>query len=131
MKKFDISFVNAEFFSSWILTLFRIVIGLIFLEFGTAMTFHFPYLEMFDHLPMIVKAAGVLHLIGGVALISGYYARTLSFILSGEMAVGYFSVHAPQGFFPIQNGGLPAITYCFCCLYLFAAGPGKLALNRR
>jgi putative oxidoreductase len=131
MKNTALTFIDSAAFSSWVLAVFRIVIGLIFLEFGTAMTLHFPYLEMFDHLPLIVKAAGLLHLIGGVALISGYYARTLSFLLSGEMAVGYFSVHAPQGFFPIQNGGLPAITYCFCCLYLFAAGPGKLALNRR
>jgi hypothetical protein len=30
----------------------------------------------------------------------------------GEMAVGYFIVHAPLGFFPSVNGGDAAILFC-------------------
>jgi hypothetical protein len=34
------------------------------------------------------------------------------------MAAAYFIAHAPQNFFPVNNGGDAAILYCFVFLYL-------------
>ena len=45
------------------------------------------------------------------------------------LAVAYFMVHAPQGFFPILNRGELAVLYCFVFLYLAAAGPGPWSLD--
>ena len=54
-----------------------------------------------------------------------------AFILSGQMAVAYWMVHAPQSFFPVQNGGDAAILFCFVFLYVFVAGPGAWSLDAR
>jgi putative oxidoreductase len=45
------------------------------------------------------------------------------------MAVAYFTVHFPRGFFPIQNGGELAVLYCFIFLYIFTAGPGAFSID--
>jgi putative oxidoreductase len=53
----------------------------------------------------------------------------VAFILSGEMAVAYFMAHAPGGFFPLTNGGEPAVLYCFVFLYFVFAGPGPWSVD--
>ena len=47
------------------------------------------------------------------------------------MAVAYFMAHAPQGFYPILNGGELAIMFCFVFLYLAAAGGGPWSLDAK
>jgi hypothetical protein len=56
--------------------------------------------------------------------------RTVAFVLAGNMAVAYFMVHAPRGFFPLLNGGELAIVYCFVFLYFWLAGGGPWSLDR-
>ena len=56
-------------------------------------------------------------------------AAAVAFLASGEMAYAYFTAHAPKGFWPIQNGGEPALLYCFVFLYLSVIGSGKLSLD--
>jgi putative oxidoreductase len=63
-------------------------------------------------------------------LLIGLFTRPVAFLLAGEMAVGYFTVHAPQGFYPAVNGGDAAILFCFVFLYLSAAGPGAWSVDR-
>src|ERR1035437_7200320 len=53
--------------------------------------------------------AGILESTGGLLLILGLFTRVIGFILSGEMAVAYLTVHAKQGFWPIQNKGELAV----------------------
>ena len=62
-------------------------------------------------------------------LVFGAYTRIVAFILSGEMAVAYFMVHAPSSFFPLLNRGEPAVLYCFLFLYIAAAGPGPWSID--
>ena len=45
------------------------------------------------------------------------------------MAVAYWSAHAPQNFFPVNNMGDAAILYCFIFLYLVFAGAGPLSFD--
>lgn len=62
-------------------------------------------------------------------MVLGLFARLTAFILSGQMAVAYFTTHAPQGFYPVLNGGEMAILYCFWFLYLSAQGPGCWSID--
>jgi putative oxidoreductase len=120
-------------YGSLILGITRIVVGLLFLEHGTAKLLHFPVVPMFasGSLPPMILASGVIELVGGALVALGFFSRIAAFVCSGQMAVAYFMVHFAQGFFPILNGGELAIVYCFVFLYLAAAGPGSLALNNK
>ena len=98
-----------------ILSLLRIMSALLFMENGTAKLLHFPHVPMLDgvQLASLFGIAGVIELVGGLLLVLGLFTRPVAFILSGEMAVAYFTAHAPHSFFPIQNMGELAIVYCF------------------
>ncbi|MBC7906805.1 MAG: DoxX family protein [Rhodospirillaceae bacterium] len=115
-----------------LLSVLRIVTGLLYLQHGTAKLFAFPHVAMFDNMQLmsLLGAAGVLELVGGVLLVLGLFTRPAAFILSGQMAVAYFMAHAPRGFFPILNGGELAALYCFTFLYLAAAGGGVWSLDK-
>lgn len=78
----------------------------------------------------LLWVAGVLELVGGLAILLGLFTRPVAFLLCGEMAVAYFRSHAPRGVWPIANGGELAVLYCFIYLYLFTAGPGPLSVDR-
>ncbi len=123
--------------SSWsgpILSLLRIMTGLLFLAHGTAKFFTFPATQYFPNpVPLfsMVGFTGVLELVGGILIIIGLFTRIAAFVLSGFMAVAYFMVHAPQGFHPINNGGELAIMFSFVFLYLAAAGGGPWSIDAR
>jgi putative oxidoreductase len=74
--------------------------------------------------------AGVIETFGGILMLVGFLTRPVGFLLSGQMAVAYFTAHAPRGFWPILNGGELAVLYCFIFLYFFFAGPGPVSLDR-
>jgi putative oxidoreductase len=118
---------------STLLSVLRIVAGLLLLEHGTQKLFHFPPMTMAlpaDAMPIIMVAA-VIELVGGMLLVLGVFTRITAFICSGEMAVAYWIGHFPRGgFFPAVNGGDAAILFCFIFLYIAAAGPGPIALVR-
>ncbi|RUU59512.1 DoxX family protein, partial [Mesorhizobium sp. M2C.T.Ca.TU.009.01.2.1] len=68
---------------------------------------------------------------GGILLALGLFPRPVAFLLAGEMAIAYFMAHFPRGFFPVNNGGDLAISFCFIFLYLIFAGSGAFALDNR
>ena len=118
-------------FTAQLLSVLRIVVGLLILEHGTAKYLNFPIGKMNNASPATMPgAAGVLELAGGVLLVFGIFTRPVAFILSGMSAVAYFYAHAPGGFFPLLNGGELAIVYCFVFLYLAAAGGGPWSIER-
>jgi putative oxidoreductase len=109
-----------------LLSILRIMAGLLFLQHGTAKHFKIPVVPMFAKLELwsLPGIAGVLEIVGGLLLIVGLFTRSTAFVLSGLMAAAYFIGHAPRGFYPILNGGELAALYCFVFLYIAAAGPG-------
>jgi putative oxidoreductase len=112
------------------LAVLRIMTALLFMEHGTAKLLGFPPSEMSGTaLFSLGGIAGVLELVGGFLVLIGLFTRPVAFILSGEMAVAYFMVHAPQSFFPILNNGDSAILYCFVFLYLFVVGAGAWSVD--
>jgi putative oxidoreductase len=73
--------------------------------------------------------AGVLETFGGALIVVGLLTRPVAFVLAGEMAVAYFLAHHPLSFFPVSNGGEPAVLYCFTFLYLMLAGGGPWSVD--
>jgi putative oxidoreductase len=80
---------------------------------GKQKSFGFPAPFPMPHLPPLFLAGGIIETSGGLLLLLGLFTRPVAFILSGEMAVAYFKFHAPQGFWPLLNGGEGAVLYCF------------------
>jgi putative oxidoreductase len=114
-----------------LLSVMRIMAGLLFLQHGTAKHLKFPVVPMFAKLELVSLPgiAGVIEIVGSLLLIVGLFTRCTAFVLSGLMAVAYFVAHAPRGFYPILNAGELAILYCFVFLYIAAAGPGPWSLD--
>jgi putative oxidoreductase len=68
---------------------------------------------------------GILEFVGGIAIVIGLFTGPVAFILAGEMAFAYWQFHAPNGAWPIQNHGQPAVLYCFIFLFFAAYGAGR------
>ena len=114
-----------------LLGLMRIAAGLTFLEHGTQKLFGFPVPPPGRLALPLLLFTGVLETIGAVLITLGIFTRTVAFILSGEMAVGYWWMHVPNSFYPIANGGEVMVLYCFVFLYFAAAGSGKWSVDHR
>ena len=71
----------------------------------------------------------MLESFGGLLILLGLFTRPVAFLLSGEMAVAYFTSHAPRGFFPLQNMGEVTVVYCFIFLFMVVAGGGVWSLD--
>ncbi len=116
-----------------VLSILRIVIGLLILEHGMQKFFHFPPP---DHpmggpggLPPLMMVAAGLELVGGLLLVLGLFTRCAAFILAGEMAVAYFMAHASASLYPIKNHGELAVALCFVFLYMAFAGGGRWSVD--
>lgn len=116
------------------LTLLRIVAGLMFMQHGVQK--HFGLLldpsQPFRGAPAFPSQmwiAGTLEIAGGALIVLGLFTRPVAFLLSGEMAVAYFQVHAKMGFFPIMNHGEVPALYAFVFLMFAAVGGGPYSLD--
>ena len=118
-----------ERYRPYVLSILRIVAGLLFFEHGMAKVFGFP---PHGHIPVFHEIewfAGRIELVGGGLFALGFGTRAVALVMSGEMAIGYFMDHAPHSFFPLLNGGDSPILYCFLFLYFVFAGAGPLSLD--
>lgn len=114
--------------------LLRVVAGLLFLQAGGMKMFDWfggVPAEFGGHPKFLSQAwiGGALEFYGGAAILLGLFTRVVAFILSGEMAVAYFQFHQPNGFWPIQNHGEPAVLFCFIFLFFAAYGAGGWSLD--
>ena len=128
-------------FSKWpsrgpqLQSVLRIVAAFFFMLTGTMKLFAFPAgippnsgtVQLISQMGL----GGVLEVFGGALLLLGLFTRPVAFILAGEMAVAYFQFHFPQGFWPMMNGGMAAVIYCFVWLYFSAAGAGPWSLDAK
>jgi|SRR5687768_14454289 putative oxidoreductase len=116
--------------------LLRAMTGALFMQYGVQKLFGLlvdPAYPWTGAPPMFSQLwfAGVLEVFGGALIVLGLFARPVAFLLAGQMAVAYFQFHAPQGFWPARNGGIPAVLFCFVFLHLFAAGAGPFSIDSR
>jgi putative oxidoreductase len=114
-----------------LLAALRIISALLFLEHGLVKVFGFPAgaAPGPQALLSFFGIAGLIETPCAVLLLIGLFTRPVAFLMAGEMAIGYFTVHAPGSFFPAINGGDAAILFCFVFLYLSAAGPGAWSID--
>ena len=119
--------MNSTRFEPQLRSVLRIVAGFTFSLWG--------YMRLFGafggqrNVETLLIVAGGLELFGGNLILLGLFTRPTAFLLSGMMAVAYFTVHAPNNFWPITNGGELAALYCFIFLWLSAAGAGPWSLD--
>jgi putative oxidoreductase len=123
---------SASSLESYALSLLRIIAGFTFTlhglqKFGALGGLDGKAAAMYS----LLWVAGVIECVGGPLIILGLFTRPVAFVLSGEMAVGYFMVHVHMGpwLFPLLNMGEITVLYCFFFLYLVTAGAGVLSLD--
>jgi putative oxidoreductase len=116
--------------SPQILSLMRIALGITFIEHGTQKLLGFPVPAPGLALPLLLFT-GILETVGGTLVALGLLTRIAAFVLSGELAVGYWWMHVPRSFYPLANGGEVMVLYCFVFLYIAAVGAGPWSLDAR
>jgi putative oxidoreductase len=114
-----------------VLSIYRIVAGLLLLQYGVAKLLKFPAGTVFEKVEptSLFGVAGMFELVLGALLVLGLFTRPVAFILCGEMAFAYFIGHVPKSFIPLLSGGNLAIMFCFSCLYFIFAGGGMWSLD--
>lgn len=112
-----------ERFNSHVYALMRIVFGFLFMTHGLQ---KFGVLggEMVPLFSWPIGVAAVLELVLGALITIGLLARPAAFVAAGEMAVAYLWAHQPRGVLPLQNGGEPAVLFCFAFLLIAVRGAG-------
>ena len=115
------------------LSVFRIVFGLLFTVHATQKLFAWPVAgPSGGAVPVGTWPywwAGVIELVVGLLLLVGLVTRLAAFVGAGEMAFAYFTQHQPSALWPIENGGELAVLYCFGFLLLVFAGGGAYAVD--
>jgi putative oxidoreductase len=115
----------------YLLSVLRLVAAFVYVAHGTQKLFGVPGHPF--HAPVfaatMMGAAGVIETIGGILMFLGLFTRPVAFVVSGQMAVAYFTQHAPKGLWPIANGGELAVLFCFIWLFFCAAGAGPISLD--
>jgi len=122
-----------NFLAPWrpqLLSILRIMSGLLLLQHGTAKYLGFP-VHAFNKVVAMSPSgyAGMLELVFGALLVIGLFTRPVAFVLSGLCAVAYFYAHAGRSFYPLVNGGELAALYAFVFIYIAAAGPGPWSVD--
>lgn len=107
----------------------RMVAGFLFLQHGAQKLFGVLGREAVESLTSRAGVAGILEFFGGLLIMAGLFTRPVAFLVSGQMAVAYFMVHAGGGFWPIMNGGELAAFYAFTWLFFFANGAGRYSID--
>lgn len=132
---------NKNTLNQWILTLLRVMLGIIFTYHGYVKLFvkgALPSTAQFFAaigIPLANQAAVLVafaEFVGGLLLIFGLLTRWTSAVLIIEMLVAFFKVHLKQGFFisPPAYGYEFVLLIIVCLLVVLASGPGKLALSK-
>jgi len=126
------SFMNVGRMSGIVYFLLRLVAGLLFVQAGGLILFGW-FGGMPDHARLVLMSqtgiGGILEFFGGIAILLGLFTRPVAFILSGMMAVAYWQFHFPQGRWPVQNNGMPAVLLCFIFLFFAVHGAGEWSLD--
>jgi putative oxidoreductase len=122
-------YARMEMWRPYILSILRIVVGLLFLQHGLSKVFNFPAPSPVGALSGVFILAAFLETVGAALFTLGAFTRIVAFILSGEMAFAYFMAHAPRSFYPVVNGGELAVLFCFIFLYFAFAGGGPWSID--
>ena len=121
------------------LAILRVVVGIVFLVHGFQKLFFMGFGGVAGMMEGLgVPAPGLfaviltlVELLGGLALILGLFTRLAAIPLAIDMLVATLTVHLPNGFFAITNGGYEfTLVLLAASIALAVAGPGEAALDR-
>ena len=73
--------------------------------------------------------AGVVEFFLSLFIIAGFLTRPIAALMLVQMLAAYWIVHLPQGGFPIQNGGEPALLFALIWLFLLGNGAGPFSVD--
>ncbi|GGK87573.1 hypothetical protein Sme01_48980 [Sphaerisporangium melleum] len=126
--------MNVDRFAGPVLSLFRVVTGLLFMFHGLSSVF-----GVFGGSRGTGQAipfgawpgwwAAIIQLIFGTLVVLGLFTRVSALLSSGSMAYAYFVVHQPQALLPLNNGGEMAALFCWSFFLVAVFGPGVWALD--
>jgi putative oxidoreductase len=116
-------------FADLIYCIVRIVTGLLFACHGGTKILGFPASQYGPASNTLGLVTGWIELICGFLVALGLLTRVGAFFASGEIAVAYFMVSTPHGFFPIANGGEMAVAYCFIFFFFVFYGGGRWSID--
>ncbi|MGE2833532.1 DoxX family protein [Mycobacterium sp. SMC-4] len=124
-------------YSSPMLSIFRIMFGLLFTLHGTMKLFGWPLGEAVPVGSWPAWWAGLIEVVTGLLITVGFFTRIAAFIAAGQMAVAYFWKHwaifggEPASFWPSENRGEVVILFCFGFLLLATLGAGAWSIDGR
>jgi len=131
-------------YSSPVLSIFRIVFGLLYMLHGSIKLFGWPLGTPVPTGTWPLWFAGLIEFVLGLLIVVGLFTRIAAFIASGEMAFAYFYQHWPAlkgggsaSFWPFDarqlggNGGELAIMFCFAFLLIATTGAGSISADAR
>ena len=115
-------------------SLFRIVIGFLFLCHGLASVFgvlggNRGSGQAIEPGTWPTWYAALIQLVCGTLVLAGLFTRPAAVLASGSMAYAYFFVHQPQGLMPIQNGGVTPALYAWTFLIIAVMGAGQWSID--
>jgi len=118
----------------YVLSLFRVIVGALFVCHGAATLF-----GVLGGTPGTGGAtpvgtwpgwwAALIQFVGGILVVLGLGTRLAALLCSGSMAYAYFTIHQEKAALPIQNGGEAAVMFCWAFLLIALAGPGAWAMD--
>lgn len=117
-----------------VISLFRIVTGLLFACHGASSLFGIfgGAMGKGGTVPAGMWPgwyAAVIQLVAGSLVLLGLATRVAAFLASGSMAYAYFVVHQERALLPIENGGELAAMFCWSFLLLVIVGPGIWSID--
>lgn len=115
-------------FADTVYCIARLIIGLMFACHGGQKVLGFPS-GGHGGAEGLMLIGGIIELVCGFLIAFGLLTRIAAFFAAGEMAVGYFMMHAKMGFFPIVNKGELAVVYCWFFLFVLFYGPGRWSID--
>ncbi len=121
-----------EKYSGSIYVVFRVLVGLLFLQHGGQKLFGWFGRLGGSAAPLfsLMGLAGVIEFVGGLALVLGLFTRLVATITATEMLVAFFKAHFPQTWVPVLNQGEPALLFFAAFLVLIIYGSGKWSLEQ-
>ncbi|GAB3797086.1 DoxX family protein [Micromonospora zhanjiangensis] len=126
--------MNDVRFKGSVLSLFRIVVGLLFVCHGLASIFGVLGGNRGTGQPVPMGQwpgwwAALIQLVCGGLVLIGLLTRPAALLASGSMAYAYFTVHQEKGLLPMTNGGEAAAMFCWSFLLVAVLGAGPWAVD--
>ena len=111
--------------------MFRVFVGGMFFMHGAQKMFGWFGGKGGVQLASTMGLAGTVELVGGLAILLGFFSRLAALGGALVMLGAFFQVHFPQGWNPLANGGELALLYFAAFLALIVSGNKKWSLEKK